>query len=525
MSAGTPSTSTYDVIVIGAGHNGLVCAATLARAGRSVLVVEAAEQVGGLAVTREFAPGFKVSSGAHLLHQMPQSLVTSLGLATHGLEFAATALPTTSLALDALPLRLGDMKALAARSAADAAAFPIFDARLTRFARLVHAILAAPPPRLGTDAWSDKLALAKLGLKLRLLGKRDMREFLRIVGMNAYDLVDDEFETPQLAGALGFDAVLGTNFGPRAPGTVLSLLCRLGAEWGAGPTALTQPKGGMGALTQALAGAATAAGATIRTGARVARVVVADDRAAGVMLESGETLTARFVVSNADAKTTFLKLLGTEHLDTGFVRRVDHFRSRGLAAKLHLALDRLPKFSGMDPATLGGRILIAPSLDYVERAFNHSKYEEPSEHPALEITIPTVNDPTLATGGRHVLSAIVQYVPYGPAGGWEAHKPRYIERLLGLLEAHAPGIRSSVTATELLTPFDLEQQFNVTGGHWHHGDLAFDQFFMVRPVPGASQHATPLQGLFLCSASCHPGGGVMGLAGLHAARRVLTEVT
>jgi phytoene dehydrogenase-like protein len=520
MSAGA---SAFDAIIVGAGHNGLVCAATLARAGRRVLVLEAGPAVGGCAVTREFAPGFRVSAGAHLLHQMPAELIDELGLVGHGLVYAATALPTTALAAGAAPLELGDPAALAARSAADARAWPLYDARLKRFARLLWGLLAAPAPRLGSDAWSDRLALGKLGLKLRLLGKRDMREFLRIIGMNAYDLVSDEFESPLLKGALSLDAVLGTNFGPRAPGTVLTLLYRLAAESAAGPRALAQPKGGMGALSEALARAAAAAGATIRVSAPVARIAVREDRAAGVVLASGEEISAPTVISNADAKTTFLELLGTEHLDTGFVRRVDHFRSRGVTAKLHLALDRLPAFGGAAPRALGGRLLVAPSADYVERAWNHSKYLEWSAAPALEITLPTVHDPELAPAGRHVLSATVQYAPYAPAGGWQAQKAPFLEAVLGVLEAHSPGLRASILAAELATPADLEREFRMRGGHWHHGDLAFDQFYMVRPVPGAAQHSTPVAGLYLCGASCHPGGGVMGIAGRNAARRVLAE--
>ena len=518
----TPSSNQYDVIVIGAGHNGLVCAATLARAGRSVLVVEAADQVGGMAVTREFAPGYRVSSGAHLLHQMPLALMRELNLSGHGLEFAATSLATTALGDEGtgLALACGGTPG-AGWTARDAAAWPAWQGRLARFARLLHTLLAAPPPRLGTEAWTDKVALAKVGLRLRLLGRRDMREFLRIVGMNAYDLLEDEFESSLLKGALGLDAVLGTNFGPRAPGTVLTLLYRLAADSAAGPMPLALPRGGLGALSLALARAATAAGAAIRTASPVERILVADDRATGVVLASGETIGAGRVVSSADVKTTFLKLLGPEHLDTGFVRRVDHVRSSGLAAKLHLALDRLPGFRGTAPAALGGRLVVSPSLDYLERAFNPSKYGEWPSSPALEITLPTVSDPSLAPAGHHVLSAIVQYAPYAPKAGWAAEKRPFLEAILARLEAYAPGLRNSIVASELSTPEDLEREFRVPGGHWHHGDLAFDQFYMVRPVPGASQYATPLQGLYLCGASCHPGGGVMGLAGLNAARRML----
>ncbi len=526
--AGTTSSAPparYDVIVIGAGHNGLVCATTLARAGRSVLVVEAAAEVGGMAITRGFAPGYRVSACAHLLHQMPLAVIRELGLAEHGLEFAATALPTTAFGPEGRALTLARAGVPGeAFTPHDAAAWPAYHARLGRFAGLLQGMLAAPPPRLGTDAWSDKLALAKVGLKLRLLGRRDMREFLRIVGMNAYDLLADEFESSLLQGALGFDAVLGTNFGPRAPGTVLTLLYRLAAESAAGSMPLAQPRGGLGALTLALARAAKAAGVTIRTSAPVERITVAADRASGIVLACGDEIGAERVVSSADVKTTFLRLLGAEHLDTGFVRRVDHLRSRGVAAKIHLALDRAPKFGALAPPALGGRLLVSPSLDYLERAFNPTKYGECPGEPALEITVPTINDPALAPTGHHVLSAIVQYAPYAPASGWnDAARRAFTESILATLEVHAPGIRASLMGCELLTPLDLEREFGATGGHWHHGDLAFDQFYMVRPVPGASQYATPMAGLYLCGASCHPGGGVMGLAGRNAARRVLEQ--
>ncbi len=246
-----------------------------------------------------------------------------------------------------------------------------------------------------------------------------------------------------------------------------------------------------------------------------------EHRAAGVVLQSGETIEAATVISNADPKTTFLRLLGAAHLDTGFTRRISKLRTAGLAAKLHLSLKGLPRFTGLPENVLGGRLIIAPSLDYVERAFNHSKYGEYSAAPALEVTIPTVNDPGLAPAGQHVLSAIVQYAPYQLAGGWEAQRERCAAVALDTLERHAPGLKSQVLAAQLLAPPDLEAQFGMTGGHWHHAELALDQFFMMRPVPGAGHYATPLEGLYLCGAGCHPGGGVMGTAGRNAARRVL----
>jgi phytoene dehydrogenase-like protein len=513
--------SRYDCVVIGAGHNGLICAALLAQAGRSVLVLEAGPQVGGAAITREFSPGYKVSAGAHLLHLMPADLLRALKLESHGLQWAGQQLPTTALIAGAPALTLSHDTGAQGLSAADAAAFGAYRGRMRRFAAAIAPIFSRIPPRLGTNAWSDRLNLLRMAWQIRKLGRSDMRELLRIGGMNVYDLLEENFDSSALKGALGFDAVLGANFGPRSPGTVLTLLYRLAAESAAGDTGLSQPKGGMGALCDALGKAAAAAGAVIRTGSAVARILVEADRACGVVLESGERIDAKQVISNADPKTTFLKLLGTSHLDAGFVRRVSHIRSQGLAAKIHLALNRLPPFAALAETALRGRLLLAPSLSYIEHAYNHAKYGEFSASPTMEITVPSVNDPSLAPTGKHVLSAIVQYAPYALKQGWDNGRQHFLDAALDALETLAPGLRGCIVAAEVVTPVDMEKQFRGSGGHWHHGDLAFDQILMMRPVPGAAQYRTPLAGLFLCGAGCHPGGGVMGIAGRNAAEQVL----
>jgi len=516
------SASRYDCIVIGAGHNGLTCAAYLARAGRSVLVLEAGDGPGGAACTREFAPGFRVSGCAHLLHLMPGWLLEELRLDAHGLAMAAEAMPTIALStVGALRLPGPGSLALQDLSAADAAAFPQYAARMRRLAGALRSLLEAVPPRLGSGAWRDRLALLKLGAKVRLLGRADMRELLRIAGMCVQDLLDEHFESPLLKGALAFDAVLGTNFGPRSPGTVFTLLYRLAA--GSGTGSLAQPVGGLGALTSAIAAAATDAGAVIRFAAPVARVMVKADSAAGVMLQSGERLEADCVVSSADPRTTFLRLLGAEHLDAGFVRRVAHLRTLGMTAKLHLALGRMPRFTALADGAPAGRLVLAPSAEAVERAFNDAKYGQFSAAPLLEVIVPTAVDPSLAPPGEHVLSAVVQYAPYKLAEGWEGQRERFLEVILQTLEAQAPGLRDSVRAAELLTPPDIEAQFRISGGNWHHVELALDQFFMVRPLAGAAQYRAPLRGLFLCGAGCHPGGGVMGIPGRNAARQILAQ--
>jgi phytoene dehydrogenase-like protein len=503
-----------------------------------VLVLEAADEVGGAAVTREFAPGFQVSACAHLLHSMSAAMIKDLRLEEHGLTFAARAMPTVALSPEgeAIELKGGarapgaapGRDASGALTAADAANYPRYTALLDRLATALKPLLETVPPRLGTDAWADKKTLLGLGWQIRRLGRRDMRELLRIGGMNVFDLLKDNFESSLLQGALGFDAVLGTNFGPRSPGSVFTLLYRLAAasaaSGGEGGAFLAQPRGGLGALTVALARAATSADVDVRTGTAVERVLVRDYRAAGVVLKSGETIEADVVVSNVDPKATFLRLLGAEHLDAGFVRRVSHLRTRGLAAKVHLALNDLPHFTGgVTSDALAGRLLIAPSLEYLERAFNHSKYGEFSVAPGIEITLPTVNDAGMAPKGRHVLSAVVQYAPYDlkSTGGWDQGRQPFADVVIDTLERYAPGLRKLVSACQVLAPPDIEREFRITGGHWHHAELALDQFFMMRPLPGAAQYQTPVEGLYLCGAGCHPGGGVMGTAGRNAARQVL----
>jgi phytoene dehydrogenase-like protein len=494
----------------------------LARAGKRVLVLEAADRVGGAAVTRSFAPGFKVSACAHLLHQMPQDIITDLGLIRHGLVFAAEAMPTISLAADGPHLRL-PARVNGGLSGEDVTAYSTFMARMRRFAAHLRPMLSRTPPRLGTGTAADNGALLRLAWEIRSLGRTGMRDLLRIIGMNMYDLVEECFASPALRAAVAFDAVLGTNFGPRSPGTVLTFLYRLAAESGACGAAMAQPRGGMGTVSDALAAAAQAAGAEIRVAARVARVAVRDDRAVGVLLADGETIAGRHVISNADPRTTFLNLLGAEHLDTGFVRRIDHFRQRGLTAKVHLALSAAPPFRDLALAGLRSRMIIAPSLSYVETAFNATKYGDYSASPAMEIVVPTASDATMAPAAQHVLSAVVQYAPYSHTDGWSAVKQNFLDRIIETIETYAPGLRGLIIAAELLTPADIETEFGISGGHWHHGELAFDQFFMVRPVPGATQYESPLEGFFLCGAGSHPGGGVMGLGGRNAARQVLKK--
>jgi phytoene dehydrogenase-like protein len=513
----------YDHIVIGAGHNGLTCAAYLAKSGAKVLVLEARGQAGGAAVTAELAPGFRSSACAHLLYQLHPKIMADLALAKHGLEFAAKNIQTVILGEDGAALRMQGDAASGGVSAKDAAAWPLFFKRMKKIAKHLQPMLLMAPPRLAGRDFAQTVDLLKLGIAIRTLGRADMREFLRIAAMNVYDLAADNFESPLLKARLAADAVLGTNLGPRSPGTVLSLLYRLTGTIDGVQGALALPKGGMGAVTAALAQAAASNGAEIRLNTRVARILVENHKAVGVTLESGESIAAANVISNAGPAATMAGLVGPQHIDAGFQRDLTKIRAKGAAAKLNLALNRAPVFTGLEQADLAGRILIGGTVEAIEQAFDASKYGGWSAAPMMEIVIPSMTDAALAPAGGHVLSAIVQYAPYKVTGGWAENHAAFLAAMLARLEAVAPGISATVVAHDLKTPADLETEYGMPGGHWHHGELAIDQLLMLRPVAGAARYAMPVDGVFLCGAGCHPGGGVMGAAGYNAARVVLAK--
>jgi phytoene dehydrogenase-like protein len=509
-------TDRYDAIVIGAGHNGLVCAALLAKAGKSVLLLEANEQVGGAAVTREFADGYSVSACAHLLYQLQPKVRKELGLSP---QLASDAMQTIALSQDGKHVRYSGGNARGVGDG-DALSYRQFHRQITRFADLLNTYLNTTPPRLGSSEFRDLATLARLGFDLRRLGRDEMRTFLRLIGINIHDEVTERFESPLLRGAVSFDAVLGTHLGPRSPNTIMTYLYRLAAGHGR----LAVPRGGMGALAEDLAHAARTAGVTIRTNLPVERIVVENGRVTGVETAGGERFDSLTVVSNADPKRTIMELVGTRHVETGFTRRINNIRMRGNAAKLHLALDGLPTIGGVAKTELGDRLLIAPDEHYVERAFNPAKYGQSSPEPVIEMTLPSFRDQALAPTGKHVVSCVVQYAPYALEGGWtDAARDAFTKTCIETIGRYAPDLESRISASELLTPADIEREFHITGGHWHHGELALDQFMFVRPVCGAAQYRMPLDGLYLCGAGTHPGGGVSGAAGRNAARFILRE--
>jgi phytoene dehydrogenase-like protein len=505
----------YDAIVVGAGHNGLVCASLLAKAGKKVLVLEANEQVGGAAITRTFADGYSVSACAHLLYQLQPQVRKDLGLK---FEVSSDQMGTIALSPDGNHVRYKGNE-VSGTSDEDAASYKVFHKRMTRFADLLQTYLNKTPPRLAKDASiSDMLTLAQLGFDVRRLGKVEMQEFLRLIGINIFDELVERFENSLLKGALSLDAVLGTHLGPRSPNTILTYLYRLAGSHGA----ISAPAGGMSAVSEALAHSARDNGATIRTGMPVKKIVIENGRATGVETENGDKFSSRLVVSNADPKSTIMNLVSARNVETGFTRRIHNIRMKGNAAKMHLALDGLPNITGIEKREYGERFVVAPDENYVERAFNAAKYGETSARPVFEITFPSFRDASLAPTGKHVMSAIVQYAPYGLREGWsDDTRQAFLDLAINTLGEYMPDLQQRVSAAEMLTPADIEKQFLITGGHWHHGELTLDQFLFTRPVGGAAQYAMPVDGLYLCGAGAHPGGGVSGAAGRNAARMIL----
>jgi len=500
----------YDSIIIGAGHNGLVCATYLARGGQRVLVLEAADAPGGLAGTREFHPGFHVAA-AHSVNHFASKIAADLGLASHGYQRSGQSLAGLNADGDAVAVAHDGVNGA---SAGDAESYSKYLRLMQRCAAALEPSWLKTIPPIGSRSMSDLLSFAQLGLKLRLLGKEDMREFMRIASLPARDLMDEFFESDVLKATLAWDGLIGSRMAPRSPNSsVLAMLYRMSGE-----------SANITGLVRALQAAAEAAGVEIRCRAEVDSLVIdagADGlEATGVRLANGEEIAADRVVSSVDPRTTFLKLAGVRNLNIGFTNRIRRLRCDGYVAKLHLALDGLPSFNGLDRPD--GRMIIAPELDAIEFAFDDAKYGESSANPVMEIVVPSLQEAALAPDGQHVLSAHVMYVPYARKGGWTSDARKQIhDRSIDTIARYAPAIREQIIHSEFLTPADIEREYRVTGGHWHHTEFAMDQLLMMRPTYEAAQYSTPIPGLYLCGAGCHPGGDLTGAAGHNAAQEIL----
>ncbi len=524
------SASRYDAIVIGAGHSGLVAAAYLARAGLRTLVLERRPVVGGAAVTEEVFPGFRFSVFSYVVSLLRPEIIRELDLPRHGLRI----LPLESTFT---PLENGDYlvtwadpdetrREVYRHSPRDADALPLFDRLMQQMALAVKPILDMVPPDPTSLAPSDVAGMLRLGKHFRSLGPERFHALYRLLTMSAADFLDEWFEFDPLKATKSASGIIGSFLGPRSPGSAYVLLHHYMGEIDGAFRAWGFQQGGTGAVSEAIASAARAFGAEIRTSAPVARVLVRDGRAYGVALESGDEFEARVVVSGLDPRRTFTELVDPKELPDDLIEAVRRYRFRGSSGKVNLALDGLPDFTclpGPGPH-LRGAISISPSVEYLERAYDDAKYGEFSRSPYMDIVIPSLIDPTMAPTGKHVMSIFVQYAPYHVNGGWTDEKREaFGDAVIDTLSRFAPNLKSLILHRQVLTPADIERITGLSEGSIFQGELALQQLFFLRPAPAWAKYSTPIRGYWQCGSGTHPGGGIMGASGRLAARRILAS--
>jgi phytoene dehydrogenase-like protein len=528
-------TARYDAIIVGGGHNGLVTAAYLAKAGKRVLVLERRDIPGGCAVTEEIWPGYRVSTGAYLVSLLQDRIVRELQLEKFGYRVQPKDPAFFSVFPDGRHLffwqdQRKTLQEIAKFSERDAVAYPKYEAWLERLAQVVESLLLVTPPPLPPTRAGDFVEYLKLLGRFRHLSPRDITGLVKIFTQSAADLLDEWFESPEIKVTLATDGVIGANGGPRSAGTAYILMhhCMGGVSGKRGLWGFVQ--GGMGAVSEAIAASARSHGAEIRFNAPVSRVLVRNGRAHGVALENGDEIHAPIIASNLDPKLTFQKLLDPRDLDEEFRAAIEHYRVEGTSLKMNLALDGLPDFTAYPNCIKGASqgpqhgatMHICPSIDYVERAWDDAKYGRPSQNPLIEMTCPTTYDPSLAPAGKHIMGIFLQYAPYTLRDAhWDDLREPYGDRVLDVIGEYAPNIHQIVRERQVLSPLDLERRFGISGGNIFHGEMSLDQMFFLRPVAGWARYRTPIAGLYLCGSGAHPGGGVMGAPGYNAAREIL----
>jgi len=520
----------YDAIIIGGGHNGLVCAAYLAKAGRRVLVLERRHVLGGAAVTEELHPGFKFSVCSYVVSLLRPHVIRELELARHGMELIPLECSFVPLPDGRSLNRSADWpetrREIARFSARDAEAYPEFRLAMTKLAHFAKQMIDQPAPDPGAWTPGELWRLLRLGDRVRRLDADEAFLHAKLLSMNAVDFLSQWFESDVLKAPMSVSGIIGTFLGVRSPGTAYVLLHHYMGEIDGAYRSWGFSRGGTGQVSAAIASSARSFGAEIRTECPISHVRIRRGAADGVVLQNGEEIDGRLIVSSLDPRRTFLRLVGREHLDEDFVQQIERFKLRGSSGKVNLALDRLPEFScrpGAGPH-MRGDIAIAPSIDYLERAYDEAKYGGYSKRPYLNVVIPSLVDPTVAPPGKHVMSIFVQYAPYfireGPAH-WPNIREEFGDAVVDTLAEYMPTLKSDILYRQVLTPWDLEQQFGLTEGNIFHGELSLEQLLFLRPAAGWAQYRTPVRNLWMCGSGTHPGGGVMGGPGCLAARAIL----
>src|SRR6266478_699549 len=522
--------TSYDVIVIGGGHNGLVNAAYLAKAGKKVLVLERRHVLGGAAVTEEVFPGFKFSVCSYVVSLLRPEIIRELDLPRHGLEILPLDGTFTPMPNGDYLWRVNDhaktRREIARHSRLDAEAYDEFGKAMVEMARFVKPIMNMTPPDPASLNPRGLMELLGMGRRFQKLAAEDKYNQIQLMTMSAADFLGQWFETDVLKATMSASGIIGTFLGVRSPGTAYVLLHHYMGEIDGAFRSWGLVRGGTGAISNAIAEAAREAGAEIRTEAPTARISVANGQATGVVLENGDEITANVVSSSVDPRLTFIRMVGAENLPGDFVEDINRYKFRGSSGKVNLALDALPDFTCLPGAGphLRGAISISPSVEYMERAYDDAKYGCFSRRPYIDIVIPSLTDPSVAPPGKHVMSCFVQYAPYHlKEGNWDDLREEFGDSVVNTIAEHAPNIKDLILHRQVVTPLDLERDFGLSEGNIFQGELTLEQLFFLRPAPGWAQYRTPIKNLYMCGSATHPGGGIMGAPGRNAATQLLND--